>query len=176
MLKSDPKNVVRDLGNLVDTVFGHPKDNFEKESKNFVKEFEDAPDKFTSGVASLSRNVNGVLDKCECIDLVQNLISTVKNSKPKFEQLKKELDELKKRKSTIIDPFAIDRHDYTKEIEQSKIDYDKVMKHKEQELIKEYRVLMENAMKTVVVVTSGGSINDGGGRDSAGISNSSDFM
>ncbi|CAG8619472.1 13088_t:CDS:2 [Ambispora leptoticha] len=153
MLKSEPKNLVRDFGNLIDTVFGHSKDNFEKESKNFVREFEtlrnnrerenlerciiltqDAPDKFASGVSSLSRNVDGVLDK-------------LKNSNPKFELLKQELDELKKRKSSIIDPFATERHDYAKEIEQSKIDYDKVIEHKEQELIKEYRVLMEAAVK-----------------------------
>ncbi|KAG9285864.1 hypothetical protein G9A89_013289 [Geosiphon pyriformis] len=58
----------------------------------------------------------------------------------------------------INDPFSIERHEYLTAIEQSKRDYDNIMRQKEAELVKDYGTLMESALETAgVSLTSGPS-------------------
>ncbi|CAG8717443.1 10939_t:CDS:2 [Rhizophagus irregularis] len=159
MYKAETKNIVRGkkivFSNFYDTIFNHPKENVEKEIKTFVREFElnkngreeanlhkcivytqDAPDKYTDGVTSLNKKLIGVNEKLQ-------------NAKPTFETLLSELTELRQNRQSRSDPYQKERKEFLKGIEKAKKNYEEEMKEREQELVKEYRLLMEEAVRGV---------------------------
>ncbi|CAI2163366.1 7657_t:CDS:2 [Funneliformis geosporum] len=97
---------------------------------------QDAPDKYTDGVASLSKKLSGVNDKLQAAN-------------PAFETLLTELTELRQNSQNKSDPYHAERKEFLKDIKKAKKDYDKEMEMREQELVTEYRLKLEETLRGV---------------------------
>ncbi|CAG8514465.1 10451_t:CDS:2 [Funneliformis caledonium] len=138
------------ISDFYETIFNHPKESVDKEIKTFsdrngrentnlqkcIVYAQDAPDKYTDGVASLSKKLSGVNDKLQV-------------AKPAFETLLTELTELRQNSKNKSDPYHAERKEFLKEINKAKKDYDKEMKNREQELVTEYRLKLEETLRGV---------------------------
>ncbi|CAG8511971.1 6464_t:CDS:2 [Cetraspora pellucida] len=153
MFKQDLKTIVQDTGTFYDTIFNHPKDNVDKEVKSFVREFElnrnnreygdlkkcivltqNAPDKFSSGTFLFDKKLNDVTEK-------------LNNVKPIFTSLLEELETLKQGRHIPQDPYKQDRQQFLNDQNRARKEFDQEFKEREQKLIKEYRIMMEEALR-----------------------------
>ncbi|RIB12847.1 organelle biogenesis, muted-like protein [Gigaspora rosea] len=153
MFKQDIKTIIQDAGTFYDTIFNHPKENVDKEIKSFVREFESnrnnreygnlekcivlaqgAPDKFSSGTFLFDKKLNDVKEK-------------LNNSKPAFTSLLEELETLKQSRRLRQDPYQQDRKQFIDNQNQAKQEFDNEFREREQKLIKEYRTMMEEALR-----------------------------
>ncbi|KAF0377391.1 biogenesis of lysosome-related organelles complex 1 subunit 5-like [Gigaspora margarita] len=155
MFKQDIKTITQDAGTFYGTIFNHPKDNVNKEIKSFVREFESnrnnreygnlekcivlaqgAPDKFSSGTFLFDKNMNDVKEK-------------LNNAKPTFTSLLEDLETLKQSRRLRQDLYQQDRKQFMDNQNQAKQEFDNEFKEREQKLIKEYRTMMEEALRGV---------------------------
>ncbi|CAG8524556.1 13841_t:CDS:2 [Dentiscutata erythropus] len=155
MFKQDIKTITQDAGTFYDTIFNHPKETIEKEIKSFIREFESnrnnreygnlekcivlaqgAPDKLSSGTFLFDKKLNDVKEK-------------LNNAKPIFTSLLEELETLKQSRRLQQDPHQEDRKQLLDNQNHAKKEFDKEFKEREQKLIKEYRIIMEEALRGV---------------------------
>ncbi|CAG8731969.1 16417_t:CDS:2, partial [Racocetra persica] len=156
-----------DTGTFYDTIFNHPKDNVDKEIKSFVREFElnrnnreygnlekcivltqNAPDKFSSGTFLFDKKLNDVTEK-------------LNNVKPIFTSLLEELGTLKQGTRIRQDPYKQDRQQFLDDQNRAKKEFDQEFKEREQKLIKEYRIMMEEALRGPSVFDKSSNITSG---------------
>ncbi|RGB27605.1 hypothetical protein C1646_673861 [Rhizophagus diaphanus] len=125
MYKAETKNIVRGkkvvFSNFYDTIFNHPKENVEKEIKTFVREFE------------LNKNGREESNLHKCIVYTQDAPDKYTDGN----------------RQSRSDPYQKERKEFLKGIEKAKKNYEEEMKEREQELVKEYRLLMEEAVRGV---------------------------
>ncbi|RHZ87171.1 hypothetical protein Glove_40g52 [Diversispora epigaea] len=166
MFKQDSKTIAQGKFIYI-LILYHFWSSVDKEIKLFVQEFEsnrngretenlkksiayaqDAPDKYESGISSLNKKLDGVSKK-------------LKESKQILENISAELTELKKNRHS--DVYVEERKEFLREQENAKNKLDQEFKLKEQALISEYRLMMEEALRGVddfsVISSSGNSGN-----------------
>ncbi|KAF0492463.1 biogenesis of lysosome-related organelles complex 1 subunit 5-like [Gigaspora margarita] len=71
------------------------------------------------------------------------------NAKPTFTSLLEELETLKHSRRLRQDPYQQDRKQFMGNQNQAKQEFDNEFKEREQKLIKEYRTMMEEALRGV---------------------------
>ncbi|CAG8564070.1 3398_t:CDS:2 [Diversispora eburnea] len=111
--------MTKNIGNLYNTIFNHPKSSVDKEIKLFVQEFES------------NRNGRETENLKKSIAYAQDAPNKYENG---ISLLNKKLDK---------------RREFLREQENAKNKLDQEFKLKEQELISEYRLMMEEALRGV---------------------------